>query len=92
MTIDTKGLSPELEGKALRIFFQDGEIAEIKLVHFDLLENCEFGDHSEGIIYDLMKTNRPEIYKANPTTSAHWADFTEIEKFELVDLKRTTDH
>jgi hypothetical protein len=83
MATDTKGLSPELEGKVLRVFFKDGEIAELKLLWFDLHENCKIGDYYAGIIYDLIQTNRPEEH-TDPKAVVFWADFTEIEKFELV--------
>jgi len=83
MATDTKGLSPEHEGKVLRVFFKDGEIAELRLLHFDLHENCECGDEYAGIIYDLIQTNHPEDY-TDPKIGAFWSDFAEIEKFELV--------
>ena len=83
MATDTKGLGPELEGKVLRVFFKDGEITELKLLHFDLHEDCEFGDDNAGIIFDLIRTNRPEEY-TDPKVGVFWSDFTEIEKFELV--------
>jgi hypothetical protein len=83
MATDTKGLSPELEGKVLRIFFKDGVIAELKLLHFDLHENCEYCDGYAGIIYDLIQFNHPKDFPV-PKSACCWADFTEIEKFELV--------
>ena len=92
MATDTKGLSRELEGKVVRIYFQNGEIAEVKLVSFDLHKNCPFGDEYAGIIYDVIKTNRPEIYKVDPATCGFWAEFQNIEKFELIDSQQTTDH
>ncbi len=83
MATDTKRLGPELEGKVLRVFFKGGEIVELKLLSFDVHENCKFGDSYAGIIYHLIQTNRPEEYM-NPEAFAFWSDLTEIEKFELV--------
>ena len=83
MATDTKGLSPEFEGKVLRVFFKDGEIAELKLLHFDVHEDCEFGDDHAGIIYDVLGTNHPDDYE-DLKAGACWSDFAEIEKFELV--------
>jgi hypothetical protein len=40
MAADTQGLTREFEGKVLPIFFNDGVIAEVKLLNFELHENC----------------------------------------------------
>ena len=85
MATDTKGLSRDFEAKVIRVFFKGGEIAEVKLVSFDLHENCPFGDSYAGIVYDVIQTNRPQSYKTDPNLGAFWADFAEIDKFELVD-------
>ena len=84
MSTDAKGLSPEFEGKVLRVFFRDGEITDLKLLHFDLHENCEFGDDHAGIIYDVIQTNRPKDCRGQNPGTCCWADFADIEKFELV--------
>ena len=84
MATDTKGLSPELEGKVLRVFFKDGEIAELKLLIFELHENCKYCDGYAGIIYDVIQTNRPKDFPDQKTKPCWWADLTNIEKFEIV--------
>ena len=84
MATDTKGLSPEFEGKVLRVFFKDGEITELKLLHFDVHENCELGDHYAGIVYDVIQTSRPKDCPGQKPGACCWADFTEIERFERI--------
>jgi hypothetical protein len=84
MSTDAKGLSPEFEGKVLRVFFRDGEITELKLIHFDLHENCAHCDGYAGIICDVIQTNRPKDCRGEKPGICCWADFTDIEKFELV--------
>ena len=81
---DTKGLSSEFEGKVLRIFFKDGGIAELKLLNFELHENCEYCEGYAGIIYDVVRTNCPKDCPGQKPGACCWADLTEIEKFELV--------
>ena len=84
MPTDTKGFGPELEGKVLRVFFRDGQVTELKLIHFDLHENCEHCDGYAGIVYDVIQANRPKDCRDQKPGACCWADFSEIEKFELV--------
>ncbi len=84
MATDTKGLSRELEGKVLRVYFKDGVVDEIRLVAFELHENCQFGDEYRGIIYDLIHTNRPDVYMKDPKSCSFWAELDDIERIEVI--------
>lgn len=85
MAIDTKGLTRNIEGKTLRVWFPCGEVALIRVSWVDVHENCSECSGYAGIIYDIIETNRPERYKKNPCNSAYWSEFPDIQKWELVD-------
>ncbi len=85
MAADTHGLTSDLEGKVIKVFFKDGEICNLKLLHLDIHEDCPHCSGYAGIIYDLVGTNRPEKYTLPPVKSAFWADLDEIEHFETVE-------
>jgi hypothetical protein len=71
-------LTRDLQDKSLRIEFNDGEIADIKV-----LEISECGEHEDcrGITYDLISTNRPSRIRKG---SAYWADSKDIKDFEVI--------
>ena len=81
--VDTRGLSPQLEGKKLRVYFIDGEVCEVKLLSLELHENCHLCDGYTGFIYDLLSTNRPEEYTTEASSSAYWGNFEDIERVEV---------
>ncbi len=66
------------EGKTVRLFFHDGEVATVELLHVDL----EYND----VVCDLPETNRTERYRPLKGP-AHAMGFDTIERFELVDEK-----
>jgi len=57
---DTKGLTPEIEGKKLRLFFDGGEICEVVLLTVNIHENCSFGDDYADFYSDVISSNKPE--------------------------------
>jgi hypothetical protein len=83
--VDTKGLSNDLKGKKLRLFFQGGEVCEAVLLLVDIHENCEFGDDYADLVYDVMSTNRPEKYDLSGTKNpVYSAQFSHLDKWELI--------
>ncbi len=84
MPTDTHGLSAEHEGKRLRMHFLDGEVCEIKLLHFEVHENCEFCEGYAWFMYDIISTNRPDRYNDLSGKCAYSSQFEEIESFEVL--------
>jgi hypothetical protein len=78
MTAIKNLLGREHQDKRLRVEFSDGEIAEIKL-----LVVCECDQHQEcnGIVYDLISTNRVDRVKKGATC---WADSADVSNFEVL--------
>ena len=64
--------------------FVDGEVSDIKLLHFEVHENCEFCDGYEWFVYDVLSTNRPERYKDPLASAAYSGRFEDIESFEVL--------
>jgi len=88
MATDTKGLSQELAGRKLRLYFQDREICEAILVSVDVHENCPFGDDYADFVYDIISTNRPDKYKtdkANKPKPVYAAAFKFLDRWEFLD-------
>jgi len=71
-------LTRELQDKSLRIEFNDGEIADIKVL---VVSECNEHEDCRGITYDLISTNRPNRAKEG---SAYWADSRDIRSFEVI--------
>jgi hypothetical protein len=76
MTVDS--LTPQYQDKRLRLEFNDGEIAEVRLL---LLSQCDEHEECRGITYDLISTNRPNRAKDG---SACWANLPDIKSFEVI--------
>jgi hypothetical protein len=78
MTVIKNLLGRDHQDKRLRVEFSDGEIAEIKLVAV-----CECDEHQEcnGIVYDLISTNRGDRAKKGATC---WADSADVRTFEIL--------
>ena len=76
MTADL--LSREHQDKCLRLKFNDGEIAEVRLL---LLNQCDEHEDCRGITYDLLSTNRPNRVRQG---SAMWAHLRDIKNFEVI--------
>ena len=71
-------LTREHQDKRLRVEFNDGEIADIKLL---LVSECAEHEDCRGITYDLISTNRPNRVKKG---SAYWADSRDIKNLEVI--------
>jgi hypothetical protein len=71
-------LTREYQDKRLRIEFNDGQIAEIRLL---LVSKCDQYAECNGIVYDIISTNRPDQLKPG---SAYWAEIAAVKKFELL--------
>jgi hypothetical protein len=82
MPTDTKGFGPELEGKVLRVFFRDGQVTELKLLIFELHENCNIAMVMPGIIYDVIQANRPKDFPDQKTGACWLGRSYKIERFE----------
>ena len=88
MPTDTKGLSQNLEGKRLRLFFRDGEICDAILVSVNVHENCSFGDGYADFFYDVISTNRPDRYKGDEPKipkPVYAAEFEFLDHWESLD-------
>jgi hypothetical protein len=88
MAADTKGLSQNLEGSKLRLFFQGGEISDVVLVSVNIHENCAFGDDHADFFYELMSTNRPDKYRSNEKKTPkpiYASDFKLLDRWEALD-------
>ncbi len=88
MAIDTKGLSRNLEGKKLRLFFRGGEVCEVILVSVNTHENCTFEDSYGDFFYDVISTNRPDKYKGGETKipkPMYAAEFEFLDRWENLD-------
>ena len=71
-------LSREFQDKRLRVEFIDGQIAEIRLL---LVSECDQHETCNGIVYDIISTNRPE-----PLTqeSTYWTEISYVKSFEVL--------
>ncbi|HVA18084.1 MAG TPA: hypothetical protein VMV59_10290 [Candidatus Dormibacteraeota bacterium] len=87
MPIDTKGLTRDVEGKKLRLFFDGGEICEVVLLTVNVHENCSFGDDYADFYYDVISSNRPDRYKDARKTPkpVYTAEFKHLNRWELLD-------
>jgi len=84
MATDTRGQAREHEGLRLRVYFAGVEVSEIKLVHVEVHENCEYCEGYAWFVYDLISTNRPELYKTPAGGCAYSGKFENIERFEVI--------
>jgi hypothetical protein len=71
-------LSREFQDKRLRVEFIDGQIAEIRLL---LVSECDQHKACNGIVYDIISSNRPDLLKPG---SAYWADIAHVKSFEFL--------
>jgi len=78
MSLSPPRLSREFQDKRLRVEFIGGEIAEIRLL---LVSECDQHEECNGIVYDIISTNRPDQLKQG---SAYWADIAYVKSFELL--------
>ena len=88
MATDAKGLSQNLEGSKLRLFFQEGEVSDVVLVSVNIHEGCAFGDDRADFFYELISTNRPDRYRGNETTSPkpiYASEFRFLDRWEALD-------
>jgi hypothetical protein len=78
MTTIKNRLGREHQDKRFRVEFSDGEIAEIKLL---LVTECDEHQDCNGIVYDLISTNREDRVKKGATC---WADSVDVRTFEIL--------
>ncbi len=78
MTVDTKGLTRELEGKTVRILFADGE-EQVLRMEFVMILDCH--DSCDGFVYKLLSTNRSEKLEKQ---KQHAEGFSCLGRFEDV--------
>jgi len=71
-------LTHELQDKSLRVEFNDGEIADIKVL---VVSECGVHEDCRGVAYDLISTNRANHAKKG---SAYWADSRDIKSFKVI--------
>ena len=71
-------LTRDLQDKAVRVQFEDGEIAEIRVL---VLSECSEHEVCRGITYDLISTNRPDRIRKG---CAYWADSRDIKNLEII--------
>jgi hypothetical protein len=86
--VDTKGLTKDLEGKKLRLYFHGGEVCDAKLLLVDVHENCPFGDDYADFIYDVISTNQPGKYDGHDSkepSSVYSAEFGHLERWEILE-------
>ena len=72
-------LTREYQDKRLHVEFNDGEIADVKVL---VVGECDEHEHCRGITYDVISTNRPD--KLRPG-SAYWAEMAAIKNFEVIE-------
>jgi hypothetical protein len=84
--VDTHGLTPEMEGKKLKVHFRDGEVSVIKLTLLEIHVDCHLCDGYTGFIYDLIDSTTPEKYAGTAEKSSFWGHFEDIERVELLPL------
>jgi hypothetical protein len=85
--VDTKGLTNDLKGKELRLFFQGGEICEAILLLVDVHENCQFGDDYADFVYEIISTNQPEKYKDDQVRipkPVYSTEFSYLDRWEII--------
>ena len=68
-------LTRDLQDKRLRVEFDGGEIAEIKVL---VVTECSEHEECRGLVYDIISTNRPEHVRKG---SAYWADSKYVKNF-----------
>jgi len=76
--VDTKGLTRDLEGQRVRLFFRggDGEASPLTVA-------VPFGD---DLINELISTTRPKKYESDKgKRSAYSAEFPYLDHCELID-------
>jgi len=72
-------LTREHQDKLLHVEFNDGEIADVKVL---VVGECDEHEDCRGITYDIISTNRPE--KLRPG-SAYWAEMADIKNFKVIE-------
>ena len=75
MVVLAMQLTRELQDKSVRIEFNDGEIADVRVL---VVSECNEHEDCSGITYDLISTNRPR------EGSAYWADSRDIKNLEVI--------
>ena len=84
MRMTIQQLTETHEGKNLRVEFNDGEIAEVRIISVSLPNKYDTTPESWGIVYAVTSSNRPG--KA-PKGSANWSQLNEIKCFEFLGEK-----
>jgi hypothetical protein len=79
--VDTHGITREMEGKRLRITFDDGETAEIRITSVQI-HDCH--EDCNGIVYDVLSSNKMDKYRLPLEQSAFWSEFQYIVSVEQI--------
>jgi hypothetical protein len=78
--VDSQGLTKDLEGKKVRLFFRGGDCEATPLT-----VAVPFGD---DLIHEVISTNRPKKYesgKSKNPRSVYSAEFPYLDHWELID-------
>ena len=71
-------LTKDFQDRKLRIVFDDGEVAEVKLL---LVGECDEHQDCRGIVYDVIASSRPDRFKPGPS---YWTELQHIKTFEVI--------
>ena len=69
-------LTRDYQDKKVQIFFEDGEVAEVKIL---FVGECDEHEECRGIVYDVIASSRP--FKPR---QAYWTEMKLIKKFEVL--------
>jgi hypothetical protein len=71
-------LTREDQDKKPHITFEDGEVADVKVL---TVSECDQHEDCRGIVYHVISPNRPERFKKGP---AYWTELRYITAFEVI--------
>ena len=83
--VDTKGLTPAMEGKRLRLFFRGGEVCEAVLLSVNVHGDCPFCAGYADFWYHVTSSNQPASYANDKPDAGYAAEFPWLEKWELLE-------
>ena len=74
----TQQLTRDYQDKKLHITFEDGEVADVKVL---AVSECDQHEDCRGIVYDVISSSRPARFKKD---SAYWNELKYITAFEVI--------
>ncbi len=90
MLVDTKGLTKDLEGKTLRVRFNDGTEDLVKLecvITHDCHESCN------GFVYQPLSMSAHQLFEKMKGEHPHgfscWGNFQDVVSWEIVEGAQT---